>query len=183
MTTDLRNYVLRLNGSVDFETETCFKCGVLFAMTSDYRNNRRRKRDTFFCPNGHSQHYVGKTDTEKLKEAQARETALRDQLAAATRDAELTRVALLRDRARFAAGACPCCNRTFENVRRHMSTQHPDYDVTRIAKKGVKFECSCGASFETLRGLRTHQGHMRGPNWDSPKTEPWRAHLTEVGTR
>ena len=27
----------------------------------------------------------------------------------------------------MANGVCPCCNRSFENLRNHMHTQHPDY--------------------------------------------------------
>lgn len=30
-------------------------------------------------------------------------------------------------RHRAAAGVCPCCNRTFANLARHMGTKHPDY--------------------------------------------------------
>lgn len=32
---------------------------------------------------------------------------------------------MLRNRA--AAGVCPCCNRTFEQLGRHMTTKHPEY--------------------------------------------------------
>lgn len=28
---------------------------------------------------------------------------------------------------RIAAGVCPCCNRSFQNVARHMAGQHPDF--------------------------------------------------------
>ena len=28
---------------------------------------------------------------------------------------------------RVAAGVCPCCQRSFINLRRHMTTQHADY--------------------------------------------------------
>jgi len=30
-------------------------------------------------------------------------------------------------RKRIAAGVCPCCNRTFENLARHVARQHPKY--------------------------------------------------------
>lgn len=28
---------------------------------------------------------------------------------------------------RIAAGVCPCCNRSFANLREHMAGQHPDF--------------------------------------------------------
>jgi hypothetical protein len=27
-----------------------------------------------------------------------------------------------------ANGVCPCCNRTFQNLARHMAGKHPDYE-------------------------------------------------------
>lgn len=180
MSSDLRGYTLRLTASSDLITETCYSCGVLFAFGSDFKANRLDDRKNFFCPNGHSQHYIGETDAQKLERAQARETALRDQLAAAVHDAEALRIALLRDRQRFANGVCPCCNRSFENVRRHMASQHPDYDVTRVNTTTVTYRCSCGRAFESLRGLRTHQGHNRRAGWDLPTASRWSAHLTAV---
>ena len=178
---DLRGYTLRLTGSTDMVTETCYKCGVLFAMTSDFERNKLRDRSDFFCLNGHAQRYIGETDAQKLEKANAREVALRDQLAASARDAEALRVALLRDRQRFANGVCPCCNRSFENVRRHMQSQHPDYDVARVkAAAIVKFACSCGRSFDTLHGLRIHQVRQRGDDWAAPGGSRYFAHLTKV---
>lgn len=180
MTNSLSGYTLRLTASADLVTETCYRCGALFAMAADFKDARLRDRRDFFCPNGHAQHYIGKTDTEKLKESKARETALRDQLSAAIRDAETTRIVLLRDRHRFANGVCPCCTRSFENVRRHMTDQHPDYDVAQLGSPTPTFLCSCGRDFETLHGLRTHQGSMRWDGWDSPDASSWQSHLTVV---
>lgn len=169
-----------------FVTEDCITCGTLFAMSEDLWDRRYRDRKSFYCPNGHSMVFSGKTDADKLKDAEARETALRDQLGAAVREAESVRSALLRDRQRFANGVCPCCNRSFENVRRHMASQHPDYDATKVAAvREVAFECSCGKSFRTLHGLHIHQSRVRPDDWAqrSRKTDYWSkrsAHLTVV---
>lgn len=160
----------------------CAACGVVFAMTADFEARRRQDRKTFYCPAGHTMVFGGKTDEQKLREADARETALRDQLEAAARENELTKAALLRDRARFAAGVCPCCNRTFTNVARHMSTQHPDYDVTKIqhGDQEKPYACSCGRRFHTIGGLHQHQTKQRRPGWFKPTASNWAAHLTEV---
>jgi hypothetical protein len=175
------------NLAVAYVEESCCRdgCGISFALNRDHYNKlQANKGTTFYCPNGHAMHYTGKSDEQKLRDAEAREIALRDQLGAAIRDGEATKAALLRDRARFAAGVCPCCNRTFENVRRHMVAKHPDYDVTRVERHQLMFKCSCGRKFETYKGLRIHQGRSRETSgnfaWDSAKTSKHWAHLTEV---
>jgi hypothetical protein len=156
-------------------------CDVEFAMTRHFYEETRRTGQAWYCPNGHRRVWGGPTTDQKLRDAETREVALTDQLAAAVRDAETVRVALLRDRQRFANGVCPCCNRSFGNVRRHMATQHPDYDPTRVEQAStVRFACSCGRVFETLRGLRIHQGRLRGAGWDQPGKSRWSAHLTKV---
>lgn len=160
-------------------------CGIAYGLPEGFIEARRKDHKTWYCPNGCKAHYpAGKTDEQKLKDAEARETALRDQLAAAVHDAENVRKTLLRDRQRFANGVCPCCNRSFENVARHMRGEHPDYDITKVKQAAAPaFKCSCGRAFESLRGLGIHQGHNRRSGWDLPNASRWSAHLTMVGAR
>jgi hypothetical protein len=169
--------------SASFVVEYCCAkgCGIAFGLHQEhYDRLRTNPGTTFYCPNGHSQHYTGTSDAQKLKDAKARELALRDQLAASIREGESTRKALLRDRQRFMNGVCVCCNRSFENVRRHMTSQHPEFDIANVSSEAPEFRCSCGRSFGTLRGLATHQGHARPADWDNPGQTPWRSHLTRV---
>lgn len=169
-------------GGVTLITEECCNCGMTFAMTADFqRRSLNDHRRSFYCPAGHAQHYTGKSDEQKLKEELARNTHLRDQLQASAEDAERTRFALIRDRHRFANGVCPCCNRYFDNVKRHMSGQHPEYDVTKIEQQAaVRYSCSCGRSFATPHGLRIHQGRARPADW-ATRTSSWHGgHRTEV---
>lgn len=172
---------------IGFATVACCRqgCGVVFAFPTDLYERLTNTGETFHCPFGHQQHFTDSaSDAAKLRAAQARETALRDQLTAAVHDAENTRVALLRDRQRFANGVCPCCNRSFENVARHMRGEHPDYDITKVKQSALPlFPCSCGRKFESLRGLRIHQGASRRDGWDKPTASRWAAHLTVVSGR
>jgi hypothetical protein len=161
------------------------RCDISFGMTRTFYDHTKRTGETWYCPKGHPRAWGGKTTETQLKEATGRELALKDQLSAAIREAEGNRAALMRDRSRFAAGVCPCCTRSFDNVRRHMTSEHPDYDVTRIKHKVAKvYGCSCGSEFESFRGLRTHQGHARSTSgrwqWDLPDQDRWYAHLTVV---
>src|SRR5690606_15231496 len=123
--------------------------------------------------------WVGESTEQKLREAEAQNVHLTDQLRATALEAEAMRVQLLKERQRFANGVCPCCNRSFTNVARHMRTQHPDYDHSRVEGK-TRFECSCGSSFASLHGLRVHQGRQRHDGWEQPSSPRWRAHLTVV---
>lgn len=163
----------------------CASCHMDFGITPDYERELRRTGAGFHCPAGHPLHFPkGKSEEAKLREklaaAEAQRTAAEDQLEAATVTAEGLRRVLLRERARFANGVCPCCNRSFENVARHIAGQHPDYDITRVElDQPLRYACSCGRDFATLRGLHQHQSKMRSDDWFTQKS-PYRTHLTKV---
>lgn len=38
-----------------------------------------------------------------------------------------TKGVVTRTRNRIANGVCPCCDRSFTNLQRHMASKHPDY--------------------------------------------------------
>ena len=39
---------------------------------------------------------------------------------------------------RIKVGVCPCCNRTFQDLAKHMASQHKDFDnVISIAEKSA----------------------------------------------
>lgn len=115
----------------------CTNCGISMTLPDGYLNNRRGDGRSFWCPNGHSMSYK-ETEADKLRRE-------RDRLAQqiAQRDDEIRRQRELREEAerrvsaargqvtrlkkRASAGVCPCCNRTFENLHRHMQTKHPQF--------------------------------------------------------
>jgi DNA repair exonuclease SbcCD ATPase subunit len=66
-------------------------------------------------------------------EAERRSAAERDLRRHTERQLSAQKAATTRAKKRHAAGVCPCCNRSFENVRRHMATQHPDFDPAKEA--------------------------------------------------
>ena len=116
----------------------CCTCGVMFGVPQDLdRANHADSDRWFFCPNGHRQHYTKTTEQilrEKLereerwrKGAETSARASRDQAQAAERRASAYKGQATRLRKRAAAGVCPCCTRTFQNVARHMERQHPEF--------------------------------------------------------
>lgn len=114
---------------IEFSTMQCCTCHLPFAVTARFEKDRRSDRETFYCPQGHAQSFRAGADEEtRLRRELDRERELREAEAA-----RLQRVVLERDqiakahgkmRVRVMNGVCPCCNRTFQNLLRHMQTEH-----------------------------------------------------------
>lgn len=125
-------------GNQTLATETCIKCGVLFAMPETWQTEFRKTHESFTCPAGHSQFYPGETVEEKLRKQVAqlqtsieRKEAYEETLRAEKWELKLkcaaVRGVVTRIKNRVGAGVCPCCNRTFQCLARHMTTKHPDF--------------------------------------------------------
>jgi hypothetical protein len=113
-------------------------CGIVFAVPNGWLDQKQRDHSTFYCPNGHARCFSRESEFESAlrlaREAQdslARERSRHDQTKAALEHEERSKLAvrghLTRTKKRVAAGVCPCCNRTFQDLGRHMSGQHPKY--------------------------------------------------------
>jgi len=116
--------------------ETCW-CGMRHAVPKELREHQLRQHENgedvmaIYCPLGHAWIPTGKgqaqIERERRDRAEARAKAIQDQLDAETRSHAATKGQLTKAKRRIGKGVCPCCNRHFANVERHMSTQHPDY--------------------------------------------------------
>lgn len=108
----------------------CCVCDVPVFMSSANERERRRTHASFYCVNGHSQSWQGKSDEEKLREELARKDRLlaAESQRAATNYAarEKAERALKKAQKRVAGGVCVECNRSFPKLARHMATKHPD---------------------------------------------------------
>jgi len=56
--------------TVNFETEECCVCGVLFQVTEEFSEDRQADGATFYCPNGHGQNYAD-SDEGRIKALEA----------------------------------------------------------------------------------------------------------------
>ena len=118
--------------TLTLNTISCADCGVVFAMPSEYEASRRRDQKTFYCPSGHGQSYSESEATRLARKLAAKETELRAEKCESLRqkqmresvEAENARVN--RKLKRVQSGVCPCCNRTFQDLQRHMATKHPE---------------------------------------------------------
>lgn len=95
-------------------------------------------------PNGHKQYFSGKTEADKEREradglqrqleaAEARSKRQRELREAAERQAAAARGQVTKIKKRVGNGVCPCCNRTFSDLQRHMHTQHPEFKAKEVA--------------------------------------------------
>ena len=106
-------------------------CGIAFAIpTSLYTRARDDHSVCFYCPNGHHVGFTGKSDRQKAAE---RAEFYRQQLASREEDVRAERAAhaatkgkLTKARKRADAGVCQHCHRSFQNVSRHVKSQHAD---------------------------------------------------------
>lgn len=130
----------------DLERITCPTCGVFFA--SPVVSLRRKDGDRLCCPNGHGIWWTTteamnlRKDIKNLEDARAKIARDLEWQKAQTRMAE-ERLAKEQRKAkriakRISCGVCPCCNRTFQNLQQHMSTQHKDFELEDQSLKEIR---------------------------------------------
>lgn len=110
----------------------CGECGILFAAPAHWVEVRRDRGDhgkEFYCPNGHCRVWGASTldkvrqERDRLKQQAAR---LEDEVREANDRAAQEAKKAARIKKRAEAALCPCCNRHFSQLERHMKSKHPD---------------------------------------------------------
>lgn len=116
--------------TITLTTTTCIVCGITFAMPSWFMEARRKDHKALFCPNGHNLAF-GDGPIEDLQKrlgyAQAALENERKQHDSTRKALTGAKGQLTKAKKRAIAGACPCCNRTFVQLARHMATKHPEF--------------------------------------------------------
>lgn len=131
-------------GFTDLKVMTCPICGVVYAIPAALQANAYKRGEgkiQWFCCNGHQLGYHGDSEAERQLKIMRERARMASARADADRDLRIHTEAQLRSqkgattkaRKRHAAALCPCCNRSFVQLKRHMDTQHPSYDPTKGA--------------------------------------------------
>ena len=122
----------------------CQSCGVIATCPETLFNSQREVGGYHHCCNGHAWGWskdgceLANTRRERdrykqqlaraemeVQEAYAAQVEAEHKAAASQRQvAKLTR--------RASAGVCPCCNRTFSALARHMKTKHPTWSGDNV---------------------------------------------------
>lgn len=117
-------------GSLTLTEIECANCITHFAMDESLRKRCLQTGREFYCPNGHSNWYKN-NELDRLKRERKsledRTYWAEQEAAQAKRERTAIKGQLTKVKNRIANGVCPCCNRTFSNVARHMTTKHPDF--------------------------------------------------------
>lgn len=124
----------------EIETTVCYRndCDATITMPREVMVRFRKNHESFYCYRGHGQAFLSESKEAKLKrqleEKQrqidrkqkelewAREGERSAQRSAAAYRGQVTKI-----KKRVGNGVCPCCNRTFQDLGRHMKTKHPTY--------------------------------------------------------
>lgn len=106
---------------------------------------------TIVCPYGHKWHYTPKKEMDANEQTRLERDRLKQKLAEkddtineiiknsnerldhANRKLAAQKGKVTRLKNRAAAGVCPCCNRTFQNLKNHMASQHPTFTKEEAA--------------------------------------------------
>lgn len=133
----------------------CCQCKVAFGLPSDVHRVLRQSSQTFFCPYGHKNYYPPKAvvdqdqrekDTlrqerdrlkQQLAEKDDRIAAERQWRELADRKVIAAKGQITKLKKRAQNGVCPCCNRTFVDLQRHMASKHPAFEKEPDATDNV----------------------------------------------
>lgn len=127
----------------EFEEQGCINCSILFWVPKGFTDNRRKDKRDFYCPNGHAMAFTEneadrlrrERDRLKQNEAYLQDRLKREQTSreAAERSASAMRGQVTKLKNRAANGVCPCCNRTFSDLQRHMASKHKGFVAEPLA--------------------------------------------------
>ncbi len=109
----------------------CRTCGCISTVPEVMNDQKAAEGGFRYCPSGHAWGWTTETcERERLRSERDR---FKQQIA--ERNDEIERQTAMRKKAegklgrmtkRINHGVCPCCNRTFENLARHMKSKHPN---------------------------------------------------------
>ena len=118
---------LEFTDTATLVTTECCACGITFAVPRWWDQKRRATHEDFYCPNGHNLSYGAKSDADRARDAKQAQAVAEARARQLRADLDLEQARLARLKKRVKAGVCPCCERTFTCLARHIKTKHPEY--------------------------------------------------------
>lgn len=122
--------------SLTLEKTICCACGMVFAVPKDWIQSKRDLAGSFWCPNGHALNYQQSESDRLKKQLEIKERELRESKCETLKQQQLlnsetaSRLKSERKLKRVSKGVCPCCNRSFANLARHMESKHSHEKTT-----------------------------------------------------
>lgn len=124
---------------VTLTTISCGKCGGVYAINERLRQKCEQEGDGWHCPYcqvswgyfANNENLRLKRELEAAKKSAELERKRKEWAEQEARNSELRlrsqKGATTRIKNRIANGVCPCCTRSFADLKRHMATKHPAY--------------------------------------------------------
>ena len=125
--------------SVALEAMACIHCGAVYAISKAVCDQARQSGGYHYCPHCRgNQGWRGEAEDQRraaeIANLKAQISRADEQARRARQDAEhfeksrnAYKGQVTKIKARAGRGMCPCCNRFFENLHRHMATKHPEF--------------------------------------------------------
>jgi transposase-like protein len=116
-----------INVQVQLTEINCGECGGTYAINERYRLQQWQKGGSWTCPyckTGWG--YANDNENSRLKRALEEERQRKIAALARENEERIAREKLERKLKRVGRGVCPDCNRTFQNLARHMCAKHSE---------------------------------------------------------
>lgn len=108
----------------------CPNCAGVYAITERFKDNKRKSGGGWQCPYCNQEVGYWESENSKLQKAldekQRALVASKCETLAERQAREAVEQKLSNLSRRVRCGVCPCCNRSFQNLKRHMKTKHPE---------------------------------------------------------
>lgn len=125
---------------IKLTTFTC-SCGGTYAISEKVREHAYKDSGDWHCPYCQRSWGYHETEAHRLRKelTAAKSETMRAHQLRAQADADALRAVLEKKRIekRAKAALCPCCNRSFIALRRHLATKHPEF----VNKPGKSLKC------------------------------------------
>ena len=130
-----------LRATVELITHTCNGCGMSFAAPNFLLRQFDEEGAFMRCPNVNCpwpsfsrQTTENQRLQKQIEEANRSQRYWKNEHELEKRSHSATKGKLTKTKNRLANGVCPCCNRSFTNLKRHMESKHPEYSENREKK-------------------------------------------------
>lgn len=127
----------KIKHSTTLKVIECGTCGIAFGLPETLFDHCYEEGGSMYCPLGHQRGWAegqnerDERDKEHFKKELKRVTKEKEW---AQREAEIQKKSasaykgqVTKLKRRGASGTCPCCTRTFKQLRAHMNNMHPEY--------------------------------------------------------
>ena len=116
----------------------CPSCKAIFGLTEQALERFRGNGKCFYCPYCQAEQGFFDSREEQLRKQLAREKERHEMTTRSLghsrrladrmeRSRNALKGVVTKTKNRIKNGVCPCCNRHFKNLERHMKGQHPEY--------------------------------------------------------